>query len=273
MARSPRPSTTTTPCRVNTILVDAAALQLTMQMDLHDVRGSPTLCWLHPSRTCPPQPHSGHREIFWDSYVTLLMRGLQASCSAPSQAVSEAPAVPTSPVVDKRVTSIVEMPFSPDEPDDQKQTVADAIGPEGSASDGIGARTGPHHEPAKASASGQDAEQQKNMEEQERLEKALNEIMAARAGRFRLHFVCGDFVKQLSGKRSLKGAFDVATVGVMHAHLLRAQHKLGDTLSPGAVVLVEGAQNLVQVRLFCQQFVRNTATLQHTNCAKIVAAT
>lgn len=90
-------------------------------------------------------------------------------------------------------------------------------------------------------------EHQAKLQEQQKLEKALNDIMQARVGKFRVHCVSGDFVKQLSGKRVLKEAFKVATVGVMHAHLLRGPHKLADTLAPGAVVLVEGAQNLVQV--------------------------
>lgn len=93
----------------------------------------------------------------------------------------------------------------------------------------------------------QTAEQEQKILEQQKLEDSLNAVLAERAGRFRLHFVCGDFVKQLSGKRALKGFFNVATVGVMHAHLLRGQHKLGDALAPGAVVLVESAQNLIQV--------------------------
>jgi Domain of unknown function (DUF4471) len=92
------------------------------------------------------------------------------------------------------------------------------------------------------------SEQQKKLEEQQELEAALNAVMAQRAGRFKLHIVCGDFVKQLSAKRTLQGAFNVATVGVMHAHLLRSQHRLRDILAPGAVVLVESAQNLLQVR-------------------------
>lgn len=95
--------------------------------------------------------------------------------------------------------------------------------------------------------SAQSAEQQNKWQEEQQLEDSLNAVMKERTGRFRLHLVCGDFAKQLSGRRALKGAFDVATVGVMHAHLLRGQHKLGEVLAPGAVVLVEGAQNLVQV--------------------------
>lgn len=96
-------------------------------------------------------------------------------------------------------------------------------------------------------------EQQNVLQEQQQLEDALNAVMGERSGRFRLHFACGDFVK-LSGRRALKGAFNVVTVGVMHAHLLRAQHKLGDVLGPGATVLVEGAQNIVQVRFTCVRF-------------------
>jgi hypothetical protein len=107
-------------------------------------------------------------------------------------------------------------------------------------------------DPCTASIDETTAEQRNSsdQQQQQKLEDSLNAAMAGRASRFRLHLVCGDFVKQLSGKRALKGVFNVATVGVMHAHLLRSQHKLGDVLAPDAVVLVEGAQNLVQVRLF-----------------------
>jgi hypothetical protein len=83
------------------------------------------------------------------------------------------------------------------------------------------------------------------------LETALNAVRAKRVGRFKLHLVCGYIVKQLSSRRSLQGAFSVATVGVMHAHLLRPQHKLRDILAPGAVVQLEGAQNCVQVCVLC----------------------
>ena len=107
--------------------------------------------------------------------------------------------------------------------------------------------SGENHDANTACSATQAAEQQAKLQEAQQLEDSLNAVMKARLGKFRIHCVSGDFVKQLSGRRALKGVFDVATVGVMHAHLLRAQHKLADVLAPGAVVLVESAQNLVQV--------------------------
>ena len=76
---------------------------------------------------------------------------------------------------------------------------------------------------------------------------AMSTTAACSLQRFKIHLVTGDFVKQLSGRRALAGTFSGATVGVMHAHLLRKPHRLADVLAPGSRVLAESANNVLQV--------------------------
>eukprot|EP00892_Ulva_mutabilis_P012430 jgi/Ulvmu1/955/UM102_0038.1 len=79
------------------------------------------------------------------------------------------------------------------------------------------------------------------------LSAAMEAAANSRLQRFKIFLVTGDFVKQLSGRRALAGAYSGATVGVMSSHLLQKQNRLAETLAPGARVLVESAKNVIQI--------------------------
>jgi len=63
----------------------------------------------------------------------------------------------------------------------------------------------------------------------------------------RIQLVCGDLKKQLTGRRGLAGSFQAATLGCMHVHLASPQHGLASMLTRGAPLLIEGADNFVQL--------------------------
>lgn len=67
-------------------------------------------------------------------------------------------------------------------------------------------------------------------------------------GACRIRLVSGDFKKQVAGRRALlECPFDGATLGHMHVHLAGGEHGLGGVMRPGALLLVEGARNMVQL--------------------------
>lgn len=75
-----------------------------------------------------------------------------------------------------------------------------------------------------------------------------SEAAVRNLGRFKLHFLSGDFGKQVSGKRKLLGKCCVATVGNRHVHHLKAESRLARVLQPGTIVAAESATHLVQLK-------------------------
>ena len=67
-------------------------------------------------------------------------------------------------------------------------------------------------------------------------------------GRFKIHLMSGDFSKHVSGKRKLASKCCVASVGNHHAHLLKSEYGLARLLKPGATVVAESAEFMVQLK-------------------------
>ncbi|MEW5305020.1 MAG: hypothetical protein WDW36_007590 [Sanguina aurantia] len=57
-----------------------------------------------------------------------------------------------------------------------------------------------------------------------------------------------DLVKAVTGKSKHRAAFDLACVGHRHVHLAGSEHRLQEALKPGAMLVLEGARHLLQLK-------------------------
>jgi hypothetical protein len=66
--------------------------------------------------------------------------------------------------------------------------------------------------------------------------------------RFKIVLHSGDLTKRLTSRKKFKNAFGAVTVGNRHVHHLKKDSCLAAVMRPGALVAVESARNLVQMK-------------------------
>ena len=80
------------------------------------------------------------------------------------------------------------------------------------------------------------------------LPEPLSVVAQKSLARMKIQLVSGEFAKMVAGRRKLAGQFSIAAIGNHHAHILKAEAHLAKLLAPGAVVVAESADNLVQLK-------------------------
>jgi hypothetical protein len=79
-------------------------------------------------------------------------------------------------------------------------------------------------------------------------EKGLSQLALDTLARFKVVLHTGDLKKQLTGRKKFANAFGAVTIGNRHVHHLKSASHLAAVVKPGALVAVESARNLVQLK-------------------------